>query len=34
MAEAELIPFITEKNFGEQEADLESLLTDKTAGNI
>ncbi|KAF2902041.1 hypothetical protein ILUMI_04140 [Ignelater luminosus] len=34
LAESELLPFIENKDFNEQEADLESLLTDKTADSV
>lgn len=32
LAETELIPFITNKELNEKDPELESLLTDKTAG--
>lgn len=32
LAEEELIPFITNKDFANEDNDLDSLLTDKTAG--
>lgn len=32
LAEEELIPFISNKDFNNKDADLDSLLTDRTAG--
>lgn len=32
MAELDLIPFITDKDLNERDPDLDSLLTDRTAG--
>lgn len=34
LAEEELIPFIANKDFTIQDVDLDSLLTDKTAGIV
>lgn len=32
MAELDLIPFISDKDLNERDPDLDSLLTDRTAG--
>lgn len=34
LAEEELIPFISNKDFNRKDTDLDSLLTDRTAGSI
>ncbi|KAB0797219.1 hypothetical protein PPYR_08213 [Photinus pyralis] len=34
LAESELLPFIANKDFNEKDPELESLLTDKTAGSL
>ncbi|EFA09515.1 uncharacterized protein LOC661523 isoform X2 [Tribolium castaneum] len=34
LAEDELIPFISDKDFGQRDPDLDSLLTDKTADSV
>lgn len=34
LAEEELLPFIANKDFNHDDLDLDSLKTDKTAGNV
>lgn len=34
LAEEELIPFISDKDFANRDNDLDSLLTDRTAGKL